>query len=180
MSDICVCDLVRTVEQDHSPTMLEYEGTIPSRYMVGTSQGHILCCSRKAKTQKEIILSKYSAHYSSVRAVQRNPIFPKSFLSAGDWSIKVWSEDLTVSPLLWVWAGQVRLTAATWSPARPSVIFASREDGCLLVLDILYKQDGPLLTFNAHDGALTSLAVHHTGSLLCLGPPSLLTPSGQF
>ena len=82
-------DLVRTVELDHSPTMLEYEGTIPSRYMVGTSQGDILCCSRKAKTQKEIILSKYGAHYSSVRAVQRNTVFPKSFLSAGDWSIKV-------------------------------------------------------------------------------------------
>ena len=83
-------DLVRTVELDHSPTVLEYEGTIPSRYMVGTSQGHILCCSRKAKTQKETILSKYTgAHYSSVRAVQRNTIFPKSFLSAGDWSIKV-------------------------------------------------------------------------------------------
>ena len=105
-----------------------------------------------------------------------SPPLPQSFLSAGDWSIKVWSEDLTVSPLLWVWAGQVRLTAATWSPARPSVIFATREDGCLLVLDILYKQDGPLLTFNAHDGALTSLAVHNTGSLLCLGPPASLPP----
>ena len=86
---VCDCHLVRTVELDHSPTMLEYEGTIPSRYMVGTSQGRILCCSRKAKSQKEIILSQYGAHYSSVRAVQRNTIFPKSFLSAGDWSIKV-------------------------------------------------------------------------------------------
>ena len=49
------------------------------------------------------------------------------------------------------------------------VTHSVREDGCLLVLDILYKQDGPLLEFNAHDGALTSLTVHHTGSLLCLG-----------
>ena len=80
---------VRTAGQQHSSTVLEYEGTIPSRYMVGSSQGQILCCSRKAKTPKEIILSKYSAHHSSVTALQRNPIFPKNFLSAGDWSIKV-------------------------------------------------------------------------------------------
>ena len=149
--------------------MMEYEGTIPSRYTVGTAQGDILCCSRKAKTQKEIILSKYSAHYSSVTALQRNPIFPKNFLSGGDWSLKVWSEDITVSPLLWVWSGAVRVTAAAWSPVRPSVIFASRADGCLMVVDILYKQDGPLVCFNAHDGALTCLAVHNTGSLVCLG-----------
>ena len=87
----------------------------------------------------------------------------------------MWCEDLTVSPLLWVWSGQVRLTAACWSPARPSVIFSSREDGRLLVLDLLYQQDGPLLSFNAHDGALTCLAVHHTGSLLCLGPQYFLS-----
>ena len=94
-------DLVRTVELEHSPTVMEYEGTIPSRYMVGTSQGNILCCSRKAKTQKETILSKYSgAHYSSVRAVQRNTIFPKSFLSAGDWSIKVGLSLTSINPPL--------------------------------------------------------------------------------
>ena len=137
--------------------------------MVGTTQGRVLFCSRKAKTQKEIILNQFSAQWSSVTALQRNPIFPKNFLSAGDWSIKVWSEDMTSSPLLWVFSGQDRITAATWSPVRPSVIFATRADGRLMVLDILYKQDGPLVCFNAHEGALTCLAVHNTGSLLCLG-----------
>ena len=53
----------------------------------------------------------------------------------------MWCEDLTVSPLLWLWSGQVRLTAACWSPARPSVIFSSREDGRLLVRDLLSQQD---------------------------------------
>ena len=58
---------------------------------------------------------------------------------------------------------------ASVSESGTGVTHSVREDGCLLVLDILYKQDGPLLEFNAHDGALTSLTVHHTGSLLCLG-----------
>ena len=52
------------------------------------------------------------------RALQRNPLFPKNFLTAGDWSLKIWSEDICVSPLQWVWAGQHRVTSATWSPVR--------------------------------------------------------------
>ena len=137
--------------------------------MVGTAQGKVLSCSRKAKTQTEVILSEYSAQYGSVSALRRNPILPKNFLTAGDWSIKVWSEDVTVSPLLWVWSGRIKVTAATWSPTRPSVILATRSDGCLMVLDILYRQTGPLVSLEVHDGALTSLAVHQAGALLSLG-----------
>ena len=102
------------------------------------------------------------------RALERNPLFPKNFLTAGDWSLKIWSEDTCVSPLQWVWSGQHRVTSATWSPVRdvvnviqtifsfytnfrvdikvvnvvfvfkaslirPSVIFATRDDGYLMV-----------------------------------------------
>ena len=101
------------------------------------------------------MLCSYAAHHGPVRALQRNPQFPKNFLTAGDRSMKVyiysiynihnhiykkiWSEDIT-RPLAWVWSGEHRVTAASWSPARPSVVFAAREDGVLMVLDILYHQ----------------------------------------
>ena len=52
---------------------------------------------------------------------------------------QIWSEDIT-RPLAWVWSGEHRVTAASWSPARPSVVFAAREDGVLMVMDILYHQ----------------------------------------
>ena len=105
-----------------------------------------------------MVLCSYAAHHGPVRALQRNPQFPKNFLTAGDRSMKVciysiyniynihipvypkiWSEDIT-RPLAWVWSGEHRVTAASWSPARPSVVFAAREDGVLMVLDILYHQ----------------------------------------
>ena len=106
-----------------------------------------------------MVLCSYAAHHGPVRALQRNPQFPKNFLTAGDRSMKVgiyylhylqnihnicnyispqiWSEDIT-RPLAWVWSGEHRVTAASWSPARPSVVFAAREDGVLMVMDILY------------------------------------------
>ena len=71
-----------------------------------------------------------------------------------------------------------------WSPARPSVIFASRQDGylmvysressifikywCFKIFDVLYQQ-GPLLEVYAHDGSINCMASHDTGSLICLG-----------
>ena len=68
---------------------MEYEATIPSRYMLGSTLGTVLACSRKAKEPQETILNTYRAHHGPVRALQRNPLFPKNFLTAGDRSMKV-------------------------------------------------------------------------------------------
>ena len=92
--------------------------------MLGTDQGVALGCSRKAKCQAEYILNTYQAHYGPVRALQRNPCYTKvivdsnfllhqltshlyfqNFLTIGDWSARVWSEDITESCLLWVNSG---------------------------------------------------------------------------
>ena len=60
-----------------SLSCLEYEPTIPAKFMVGTEQGLALGCTRKAKCQSEYILSTYQAHYGPVRALQRNPSYTK-------------------------------------------------------------------------------------------------------
>ena len=120
-------------DQHFSSTMMEYEPTIPSRYMLGSSLGTVLCCSRKVKENGDVALNRYRAHHGPIRALQRNPLFPKNFLTAGDRSIKVWSEDISVSPLQWIYSGQHKVTSALWSPVRPSVMFATRDDGFLMV-----------------------------------------------
>ena len=38
---------------------LEYEGTIPTKFMVGTEQGKIISCSKKAKSQLESVLKVF-------------------------------------------------------------------------------------------------------------------------
>ena len=89
------------VDRALTPCTLEYDPTIPARYMVssmrlysnihclitkvGTEEGKIICCSKKAKVQPEVIVSKFRGHYGPVRPLQRNPAFSKNFLSVGDW-----------------------------------------------------------------------------------------------
>ncbi|CBY38589.1 unnamed protein product [Oikopleura dioica] len=73
---------------------LEFESTIPTKFMVGTEHGCIISCNRKAKTQQDKIAAVFSGHVGPVYSLQRNPIFPKMFLSVGDWSAKIFSEDI--------------------------------------------------------------------------------------
>lgn len=57
--------------------------------MVGTEHGTIMSCNRKAKTPAEKIVAVYSGHIGPVYSLQRNPFFPKNFLSVGDWTARV-------------------------------------------------------------------------------------------
>jgi hypothetical protein len=57
--------------------------------MAGTEQGSIISCNRKAKTPQEKIIAVYPGHIGPVYALQRNPFFPKNFLSVGDWTARV-------------------------------------------------------------------------------------------
>ncbi|XP_023324346.1 dynein intermediate chain 3, ciliary [Eurytemora carolleeae] len=81
-------------------SVLEYEHTIPAKYMVATSQGVILNCSKKARSQPEVFGKRYSAHTGDIVALQRCKIFPKNFLTVGDYTAKIWSEDIDESPLI--------------------------------------------------------------------------------
>lgn len=57
--------------------------------MAGTEQGTIISCNRKAKTSVEKVATIYNGHIGPVYALQRNPFFPKNFLSVGDWRARV-------------------------------------------------------------------------------------------
>lgn len=62
--------------------------------MVGTEQGRIVMCNRKGKNDGEKISSVYPGHWGPVYSVRRHPIFPKNFLSAGDWTVRIWSDEI--------------------------------------------------------------------------------------
>ena len=54
--------------------------------------------------------------------VERNPFYPKNFLTVGDNTCKIWSEDLKSSAIMWMKPAPVRLTGGAWSPARWRII----------------------------------------------------------
>ena len=63
--------------------------------------GAVLACNKKAKQVNERISAVYNAHFGPVYALQRNPCFPKNFLTVGDWCARIWSEDIKESSIMW-------------------------------------------------------------------------------
>ncbi|KAG7471537.1 dynein intermediate chain 2, axonemal [Solea senegalensis] len=122
---------------------LEFEATMPTKLMVGTEQGVVVSCNRKAKTPAEKIVCTYDGHHGPVYALQRNPFFPKNFLTVGDWTARIWSEDIKESSIMWTKYQMSFLMDACWSPVRPSVFFTVKMDGVLDAWDVLLKQNDP-------------------------------------
>jgi len=149
--------------------VIEYESTMATKFMVGTEQGTIISCNRKAKTMAEKIVTVYPGHYGPVYSLQRNPFYPKNFLTVGDWTARIWSEDIKESAIMWTKYHSSYLTDSAWSPARPGVFFTTKMDGTLDVWDIVFKQNDPTLSIQVCDEALHSLRVQESGNLIACG-----------
>ena len=57
-------------------------------------------CNRRARTTAERIMCQYEAHLGPVHGLHRHPQLPKIFLTVGDWTTHVWTEDIRDSPIL--------------------------------------------------------------------------------
>ncbi|XP_065164479.1 dynein intermediate chain 3, ciliary isoform X2 [Atheta coriaria] len=150
-------------------SVLEYEPTIPTRFMIGTETGHVIGGNKKGKLPQEKMIAKYQAHLGPVLALERNPAFVKNFLTVGDWTAKIWSEDCKESPIMWTCYHQARLLAATWSPTRFSVFFTCRSDGIIDVWDVLQNQEHATLSIKVCDVPLTSVRANELGRLTAVG-----------
>ena len=76
-----VLDVSKTPEPSlraaQGATVLEYETTIPTKFMIGTEQGTVIQCNRKGKTQAEKIAAIYQAHLGQVKQVRYDGPLPK-------------------------------------------------------------------------------------------------------
>ena len=67
---LLLCPNVKKDPRPQGGVSLEYEPTMPTKFMVGTEQGSVLSCNRKAKSPSEKIVCSFSQHYGPVYAVQ--------------------------------------------------------------------------------------------------------------
>ncbi|XP_066256971.1 dynein axonemal intermediate chain 2 [Euwallacea similis] len=166
-------DYAKEEEQDISKALgascLEYESTIPTRFMCGTEEGIVVSCNRKGKNAMEKMGVRFKAHLGPVVALQRNPAFVKNFLTIGDWSAKIWSEDCRESSIIWSGFHRAMLTDGAWSPTRLSVFFTTRTDGILDVWDIMQQQKQASLSVKVCDEKLLRIRTHEMGRLVAVG-----------
>ncbi len=143
----------------------------PAKFMVGTSSGTILSGNRRAKTPADRITGSFTGHVGPIISLSRHPIFPKHFLSIGDWTARVWSEDLHTQ-LVATPCRPSYYSAGAWSQSRPSVFYCTAADGSLEAWDLLKSHSEPSVTSNVADCALTCLSVQDTNAnqgLLAVG-----------
>lgn len=151
--------------------ILEYDTNAgPTNFMVGTEQGHIFSCNRKAKNPADRVKYVLSGHHGPLCGLRRNPFNPKYFLSIGDWTARVWTDDTAVrTPILTTKYHNTYLTGGTWSPTRPGVFFTVKMDGTMDVWDLYYKHNEPSLTVQVSDHSLTTFAAHDLGATVAVG-----------
>jgi len=148
---------------------LEYSAAAgPTKFLVGTEQGSVVSCNRKAKNPGDRIGTVYEGHCGPVYALHRNPFYPKFFLTIGDWTVRLWNEELR-SPIMTSKYFKNYVLDATWSPTRPGVFLSTKMDGTLDVWDYFYKQNDPTLSLQIDDDGLFTVAMQDQGSLVATG-----------
>ena len=146
---------------------MEYSGA-GGKFLVGTEQGRIISCSRKGKTNADKLGTVYEGHCGPVYGLQRNPWFPKFFLTVGDWTWRVWNDDLR-APIMSSKYHMSYLQDCCWSPSRPGVFLTAKMDGTLDVWDIFSKQNETVLSQQVDNDGLYSLSMQEAGTHVCAG-----------
>ena len=164
----------------YSASCLEYDQTIPVKYMVGTENGNVISGNRKGTNHQEKLPWIMKAHHGPIYSIHRNQAFSKNFLTVGDWTARIWSEDCKESSVIWTKYHKAKLTSGEWSPTRYSVFFLTRSDGVLDLWDILQNQKEPLLSIKFNDEELTCLRVHEDGELAVVADANGSTFLVQF
>lgn len=153
-TEIFYCDSVKCDEQDLSRSygcsVLEFEYTIPTRFMVGTQQGWILLGNRKGQTASERLQSKIKCSNGIIHSLERNPAFLKNLLIVSGFSINVWSEDCRNNSILWTKSQLNEMTCGAWSRQRASLLFIGSTDGVFECWDLLVNQKNAIISMKVN------------------------------
>ena len=107
-------------------------------------------------------------HHGPIYSIQRNPANTKCFLTVGDWTARIWNEDLK-TPIMTTKYHSSYLTAGCWSPTRAGVFFVTRMDGVVDIWDYFYRQNEVAYSHKVGDAMLSSVAVQGGGKLVAMG-----------
>jgi len=151
----------------------------PTKYLVGTEQGIVLSINMRNRKQAnkgiQVLDSGPGKHHGPIYAIQRNPMYTKFFMTVGDWTARIWSDDLR-TPIMTTKYHSSYLTRGCWSPTRAGVFFVTRMDGVVDIWDYFYRQNEVAYSHKVGDASLSSISVQggaanqdHGGRLVAIG-----------
>ncbi|XP_022220147.2 dynein intermediate chain 3, ciliary [Drosophila obscura] len=173
----------------HGVTVLEFEYTIPVRYIMGSDMGCIFVGNRKAVTPSDTILGHFQLFAGPVRSIVRNPFFVKNFLCVADWRWRIWSEEIKHCPSTLYFKKRNQLTCGTWSTGRCSLFVTGDDKGTLDFWDLLMSHRTPILSvkFNQRithvafrpDGLLLTVSLAGGNTMMLLVEDAMRTATGK-
>lgn len=137
-----------------------------SKFLFGTEQGIAVSWNRKTKKSDKIERA-YLGHHSSVYTVQRNPFFNKYFLSVGDWTVRIWNDELKY-PIMETNYHSSLLTTGAWSSSRAGVFSVGTLSGHLEVWDLSHNNHHPLVNQHISDAGVSYIS-EYAGKYLIVG-----------
>jgi len=133
----------------------------PTKYLVGTEQGTVISVNlrnRKLNNGVTVYDNGPGKHLGQVFSIQRNPTHNKFFMTIGDWTAKIWTEDVK-TPIITTKYHNSYLTGGCWSPTRPGVFYITSADGMLDVWDFCHQQEEVTYSHKVGNFALSSIGV---------------------
>merc|ERR1719152_766307 len=144
----------------------------PTKYLVGTEQGIVLSINLRNRKQNNGIAvydNGPGKHHGPIYSIQRNPTHNKFFMTIGDWTARIWAEDLK-TPIMTTKYHTSYLTSGCWSPTRAGVFFVTRMDGVVDIWDYFYRQNEVAYSHKVGDQELSCIAVsNQAGRLVSVG-----------
>ncbi|CAH0397868.1 unnamed protein product [Chilo suppressalis] len=150
-------------------SVLQFERTIPTKFLCGTDTGFVVNVNRKGKTPSEIMSAIYSAHTGPVKALHRSPCIMKMFITCGDWTINIWSDDVHTSPIITGSPQRYQPNDVAWAPQRYSCFMAVTSNGNFQYWDLLRRYREPIITLPLTTSSLQKLKPNEDGRLIAIG-----------
>lgn len=150
-------------------TALQYDRALPTRFCVEPETGIVINVNRKGKSHQKRMSAIYYAHNGPVRPVHRSPCTSKMFITCGDWTVHVWSEDIRNSPIISGSSHRHQIYDAVWCPQRYSSYMSVGADGKLRYWDYLRKHREPVIVLPISKQPLLKIKPNQEGDIVAIG-----------
>lgn len=154
------------IEADRHPQALclQKHPTNSDLYLVGTDEGCVHICSTNFPHQHIGVLQ---VHNGGVYTINFSPFSPKIFLTAGDWTIRIWIENV-FEPVMELSDGFGTIHNAYWSPIHSTIIASCTQDS-VQIWDLRRKNQKPASIRTFNNKQLTVIKFSPCGRSLIVG-----------
>ncbi|XP_041978319.1 dynein intermediate chain 3, ciliary-like [Aricia agestis] len=158
-----------SLKNSEGVSCLEFDKGLIAKFLVGTESGLIIHANRMGRNHQEVLYSHCEAHTGPVKAIHRSPCTLRMFISCGDYSVRIWSEEVRTAPIIVTKPYSHLVTDVAWAPLRYSSFMVASEDGVFYYWDLLRKYREPVATLNVSKNCLNKVAPHPKGKSVVVG-----------